>query len=372
MQRKIVVVDYRFPYPGRCSQAQLMALLRMLAKGWHGWERFPWRVTRHLHRFLDELPVNFHYLMIHRCLQGFAAHLVLTERFVSRNAVLEMMVRERFEVVGVLRVLLIDALRAAVKWSGVPYILDASGPEDGHKHLTAEEIERRRVNFRKYVDGAVEDFVAILNHASLKDGMSGEIYGRALRTWAQGDLPKAVSLPVQAEEAELGTVLHPCEEEVAAISDAGRPIPTVVLEAEEREGSREGAKPRRGEGTRKVAAAASGPEGAKVTEIIGDFKLIRFRDGHEIVLATKHKARAVLRHIWERLTRDGTDTFYAYQMRESFNAQYQGDREGKRWESDRIREDLFRGSEADFDRMVETLDRASDHFRMKILGAVRR
>jgi hypothetical protein len=41
--------------------------------------------------------------MIHRCLAGYAAHLVLNSKFEDREAVLAMMLREKFEIVGVLR-----------------------------------------------------------------------------------------------------------------------------------------------------------------------------------------------------------------------------------------------------------------------------
>jgi hypothetical protein len=122
MQELAWVIDFRFPYPASCTPAQLLTILKRLAVDWPGMPKFPWRVTRNIHKFLGRPPVNFYYLMIHRCLMGCAAHLVLNATFASREAVLTMILREKVEIIGMLRLLLIDAIRAEVsgRRRGVP------------------------------------------------------------------------------------------------------------------------------------------------------------------------------------------------------------------------------------------------------------
>ena len=89
------VIDFAFDYPAGCTPAQLRERLEHLSADWPGWPNFPWRVTRNIHHFLGRPPVNFHYLMVHHCLRGFAAHLVLNSPFEDREEVLAAMIREK-------------------------------------------------------------------------------------------------------------------------------------------------------------------------------------------------------------------------------------------------------------------------------------
>jgi hypothetical protein len=101
-------------------------------------------------------------------------------------------------------------------------------------------------------------------------------------------------------------------------------------------------------------------------KIIGDFKVIRIPGQKDINLGTRYRARALLRFIHEQLKRTGTTKFYIEEMRELYNASGAGRMDGKKWKSDRIREDLFRGKEREFDLLFETLDKAAGYYRMKI------
>lgn len=233
------IIDFAFPYPSDCTRAQLLVILRRLAADWPGWPNFPWRVTRSIHKFLGRPPENFHYLMIHQCLMGFAAHLVLTAKFEDREAVLAMILREKFEIAGVLRVLLIDAIRSEMRFRKMSEIRDCSGPEDGRAVVPAEELATRRRDFQESVEGAVNEFVMILNLASQTENMNEWLLGRPLRQWARGgDMPEAVTLTVQMEDTAEGKVARPCHKERMLMMGAGRTLPAVLVERKKGGGQR--------------------------------------------------------------------------------------------------------------------------------------
>ncbi|MDD5704953.1 MAG: hypothetical protein PHR35_03450 [Kiritimatiellae bacterium] len=233
-------VRYGFKYPAGRTVGRLEARLRTLAPEWPGWQGFPWRVTRNLQRHLGRHPLNFHYLMMQRCVMGYAAHLLLTEKFFDRLAVFSMLIREQCEVAGLLRGLLVEAFRFEMRATGRPYILDATGPEDGHCHVAARELERRRKGFRKNIEEAAREFVAILNLASQTDDLDDRILGHSLRYWLRGaDMPLERSLEVLMEETAEGIALTPCRREMQAFIKARKPVPRIVLPRCEWEGEEE-------------------------------------------------------------------------------------------------------------------------------------
>ena len=229
------MIDFAFDYPVDCTPDKLLERLESLSTDWPGWDNFPWRVTRSIHKFLDHPPVNFHYLTIHRCLQGYAAHLVLNSNFRSRPEVLAAMIREKCEIVGLLRVLLIDAVRYELRFTKMDYIRDCSGPGDRHEQVPPEELEKRRAAFRECIEGAEKEFVRILDLMSVSANMNARIFGRMLRTWAHGgDMPEAVTLPVQVEMTAAGKLLKPCQSEMALYARGGFTMPEVLVERREK------------------------------------------------------------------------------------------------------------------------------------------
>ena len=165
MQNEHWVIDFAFAYPPTCTREQFRRLLAAQAQHWPGWDHYPWRITRNIHRFIDTPPVNFHYLMVQDCVAAHAAHVVLNGKFEDRNEVLDMMIREQFQFIGVFRLMLIDALRYEMKFTKLPYIRDCTGVEDGHANVTDAEVKERRRAFRESIEGAERDFVRILNTA---------------------------------------------------------------------------------------------------------------------------------------------------------------------------------------------------------------
>ena len=145
MQNTVWTIDFSFPYPPDCTLKVFRSRVEDLAAQWRGWDHFPWRVTRNIHRFVDSPPVNFQYLLIHHCVSARSSNLVLTAEFESREDLFEMMIREQFQYIGVFRLMLIDALRYEMRFARRPYILDCTGPEEGHMNVGTEELEAARL-----------------------------------------------------------------------------------------------------------------------------------------------------------------------------------------------------------------------------------
>ena len=96
--------------------------------------------------------------------------------------------------------------------------------------------------------------------------------------------------------------------------------------------------------------------------IMPDYKRIIFPDGYEINLSRAYKRRAIVRFIVEWVRQSGSDIFDVEIVRADYNKQHPE----QPWDSDRIREDLFKRNVEDFDRLFETTDAANGRFRLKI------
>jgi hypothetical protein len=204
--------------------------------------------------------------------------------------------------------------------------------------------------------------------------------------------PASVRVPVQTDRHGAGHDLAPVRDEAKEALRARRPVKKVAVRPQ---GELSGMGGKDEDGNLRPESAGRGPfDGAGSTslttsqgrrksgekgnyesrekktgfEVIGDYRVIRIPGRREISLARKHKTRAVLRFIHMTLKKAGTTNFYVDDMRVEFNAQFGDDIAGKRWMSDRFREDLFKGKLEAFDLLFEPLDRASGHYRMKFCG----
>ena len=225
-------IDFSFTYPVDCTREQLRKILTALSLHWPGWEHYPWRITRNIHRLIDTPSVNFHYLLVQHCVASHAAHVVLKGKFADRNDVLDMMIREKFQFVGVFRLMLIDALRYEMRFTKLTYIRDCTGRDDGHTSVTEEELMERRGRYRDTIEGAENDLVRILNIASVAENMEEWLNGHPLRVWARGgDVPAPVMLQVRSEYRDGKKVLWPAKQEAAAMVRAGKTVPCLELTA---------------------------------------------------------------------------------------------------------------------------------------------
>ena len=86
--------------------------------------------------------------------------------------------------------------------------------------------------------------------------------------------------------------------------------------------------------------------------IVMCYPIFRKNRSHYLVVSTIH----------EHVTRTGNAEFDIEVLREEYNRTHPE----HSWNSDRIREDLFKRKTADFDRLFDTIDAANGRYRMKI------
>jgi len=226
----IWVITFSFPFPAHCTHEVLLGLLRSYAKEWMGWERFPWRITRDLHHFIDDPPLNFHYLLIQHCVTAYACHVLLTAKFMKLDDVLDMLIRNRFEFVGVLRHELIRSLQSLRDAEGKAHIPDCSNADEGDRGAGAKEILRRRRAVMNAFTKATEETVRILNYASQETNMQKQIAGHSLEAWTRGDsMPSPAELVVAIEQVNGETVISPQPREVSQFARVNRPVPKLVV-----------------------------------------------------------------------------------------------------------------------------------------------
>ena len=224
------VITFAFPFPAKCSREDLRGLLHSHAKEWMGWERFPWRITRDMHHFIDDPPINFHYLLIQHCVTAYACHVVLSAKFMNLDDVLDMLIRNRFEFVGVLRHELIRSLLSLRDMEGKAHIPDCSNAEEGDRRAGAKEILRRRRAVMHAFEKATEETVRILNYASQEPNMLKHIAGHSLEAWARGDsMPSPAELMVAIDQVNGETVISPQPKEVSQFARVNRPVPKLVV-----------------------------------------------------------------------------------------------------------------------------------------------
>lgn len=105
-----------------------------------------------------------------------------------------------------------------------------------------------------------------------------------------------------------------------------------------------------------------------------DFNVAEKRDGYRTLviagsvvdLSKNHKARDFLKFLCEKLKGCTDKIFLRDEMRDMYNAQFDG-QEAKKWRSLRLREDLFkRLSVSEFALLFDTLDAKSGRYRLKL------
>jgi len=110
-------------------------------------------------------------------------------------------------------------------------------------------------------------------------------------------------------------------------------------------------------------AAAQRPE----ARVIGSFQALILPSGRKMLLGTKFKRRAFIRAVDAWCAAKKTDTFFAQEIIEDYNAKFsKSPQDYKGIRSDRVKDDLFKGQVKEFSELFETLDLSAGHFRLKV------
>ena len=387
MSGEIHRADWTIPYPVACDAESVAAVLQPLTHFEHGWESFPWHLTGRLVGLLEQPEASFDYFYLTVFFSARAAMLALSGNVLYRKEVFGALSRYRVQVAGIYRAHLLHYLRLFLDKHNFVQLPDCEARLFDSQHST-EAAERNREMVQRVVEFAEADYMTTLSFISLATDMEEEVCGHSVGYWVKGgEMPAPVGVRVKTSRHEYGHDWMPTRDEAKAAYRAKRPVRAVAVRVQ-REfggmvngswvmgGGTDGRPPGEDRGPQTIDQRP-GREGrgptrvpANVWKVVGDYRVIKIPGSKPINLMKKHKARAVVGFIHRALTKAGAGDFYVDEMRDEFNAQFTDAMAGKRWMSDRFREDLFKGKEREFDLLFEILERASGHYRIKACGLV--
>jgi len=222
-------IEWVFTYPPNCSRRKLRKLLKEYAAHWPGWENFPWYMTRILHRHCDHPPADFDHLHALFWMRGYAANAILTHKFVDRDAVLDLLLREQVQFPGIFRQMVADEIRWCLVFKKKTRLPDCERlGKETVKNVAA--LAKKRGGFRDGIEHAESEFVRILNVASIEDDASFRIAGRPLKAWYKGgDLPEVAHVAVRAREDDGGLVLMPCQATTKRFASRNVDVPSIEV-----------------------------------------------------------------------------------------------------------------------------------------------
>ena len=409
--------DWAIPYPSAVDEKSIPDALRAVTHVEHDWEAFPWYLAGRLVGLLEKPESSFEYFHVTAFFRARAAMLALKGDVLDHKDLFAALSRHQVQAGGIYRKHLLHYLRAFLKKHNFVQLPECDPPPFDPAR-DPEQPEKNRDLVQRVVRLSEHDYVSTLNFISVASEMEEEVARHSVGFWVNGaDMPRPVDVRVRMRRHDVGYDLLPAHEEVKRLIRAGRPVKKIVVRMQEEFGfapagggisdlkgkisdgrkiNHEGTKGKRRDNglqatdhrlkteeredvehepfdkapafAEERATAGKQGGGTKCAKVIGDYRVIRV-DGHRnINLATKHKARAVVRFIHGELGKSGKAEFYVEEMRDAFNAQFPTALAHKRWVSDRFREDLFRGKEREFDLLFEALDKAAGRYRMKSEG----
>jgi len=231
------------------------------------------------------------------------------------------------------------------------------------------QVAKNRDLLQCLIHTAEFDYKNTLTFLSLAPETNEIIYHHPASHWGLGgDMPKAPSVPVLVTTHATGYYIQPCKDEAKRMTCARRSMHKIsVRNQEEFAFTKETESSERAGTPETERTEVTFPEGMPTAKVLGDFNVIVMPNGKKINLTAKHKGRAFLQFIHQRLSETGAAEFYDEEMRVAFNAQFSRDLAHRQWRSDRFRDDLFRGKEIEFDLLFETLDKGSGHYRLRVI-----
>ncbi len=345
--------DWSIPYPTHLDESRVPEILRPLTHVEHSWDVFPWYLTSRLVGLLEKPEPCFEYLHVTMYFRARAAMLALTGDVLDRKELFASFCRHRVQVGGIYRAHLLHYLRVYLKRRNFVQLPECEQAEFDPL-LDPQQVEASRESIRRVVTFSEAECINTLNIISLATDMTEVICLRPLESWAEGaERPVSVRVPSQTCPHEVGHELAPVRDEAREALRARRSVRKISVRSH------------RERGISDLTGQKAEGSGAG-WKVVGDYRMIMVPGQSKAInLARKPKARAVLRLIHTRLVESGKKDFLTEEMRDAFNAQFSEDVAQRRWMSDRIREDLFRGKEREFDLLFETLDKAAGWYRMR-------
>jgi hypothetical protein len=407
--------DWTLHYPEKCDAETVLAVLKPVTRVENGWEAFPWHLTGRLESVLENPESNFEYLYLTTYFLSRAAQVALSGHIVDHQDLHQILSKYRVQVGGMYREHMLFHVHRHLVKHNLTKLPTCQTDELDPAH-DAEQEARDRREVQKLALLWEYELGRTLTHLSVATSMEEVVTHHPVKFWASGGgMVNGLDVLARVRWQEDGTcIIRPSKDDVKRFTKERLPLKTIVVRsADSGEGrsqksgvrSQNGEEDRRTECASHIGEKASGggretadrgprTEGIAGTvttprlrglgktaahvgkggtgkdwKVVGDFHLIIPPNGQEhINLATKHKARALLRFIYEQLTARGAAEFYVEEMRQDFNAQFSRDMAHRRWVSDRFREDLFRGKEREFDLIYERLDKAAGRYRMRAMG----
>ena len=410
--------DWTVPYPDDLNEVRVPAVLHVLTHVEHEWDAFPWYLAQRLVGLLEAPEACFDYFHVTAFFLARAAMLALSGGVLHRADLFGALYRYRVQAGGIYRTHLLHYLRLFLSrqnFAQLPVCV-----ADSFEALHSEDMaERNRGLVQRVVRFAEADYLKTLNFISLATEMEEMVCGQNVAFWVSGGrMPAPVMVRVHTRRHEYGHDWMPTRDEAKAAYREDRPVRAIavrvqrelglvanaergMLNAEVKTGDRGRSEesgpvyaadysPLRRGGPVYAAEDSRLPPSRKATadvttddrgrfdgvqgrsrgraglRVVGDYRVIHMPGRRPINLGRKHKTRAVLGFIHRALKKADKPEFYVEEMREAFNAQFDDDAAGKRWVSDRFREDLFKGRERDFDALFEVVERAAGLYRLKV------
>ncbi len=385
MHNEIHPADWTIPYSTDLDAQSVPLVLWRLTKVGHDLTAVPWHLVGRMIHLLEAPEASFDYLHVTSFFRARAAMLALKGDVLNHSELHTTMSRHQVQVGGIYRHHLVCHIRAFLKKHNLVQLPECNTYAFDPTH-DPKLAEMNRDVLRRLIQGAEYIYLNTLNFLSESPDLTEEIAGQSVQCLALGvGKPSGIPVGVRVKRHRGGHVVMPSREEAKRNSRAMRLSQMYTVSDQEEFGFEKDENTKTDNRGQRTATSGTGdmvdskePVGSGQTsaksdpkrpqaKVIGDFKIIILPNGQKaITLATKHKTRAFLRFIHRRLTESGTMDFYVEEMREAFNAQFTGDMAHKQWQSDRIREDLFRGMEREFDQLFEPLDKVAGHYRLSV------
>ncbi len=375
--------EWDIPYPVGCDMASIPNVLRPFTNVEHELESFPWHMAGQLVKQLENPEANFEYLHLTKYCLARAALLAIKGDVLDRADLHTALCKHQVQFGGIYRKHLIRVFRNFLEKHNIANLPECDIYMIDPLHGSGQ-VAKNRDLLQCLIYTAEFDYTNTLIFLSLAPEADEKIFDQTAGYWGRGgEMPKASSVPVLVTTHATGYYIKPCKADAKRMTCAGRRMQTISVRNQEEfpfvtesVGRKEpgGRHPLTGGEKPVTSKPASVGSECKNTEhgrphakVLGDFNVIVLPGGRErIDLTSKHKGRAFLQFIHQRLSETGTDEFYDEEMREAFNSQFSRNLAHRQWRSDRFRDDLFRGKELEFDQLFETLDKCTGHYRMKV------